>query len=110
MQARKIAGFVLGLGAFWAHGLCPAFGQGGIAFVPIPAPAVTGQTMTVTPAVSADRRYVRMSVNAYFNVVNGFTNYTTPLGAVGGGGVGGGGGLAALVDSAVVDSAAVAAV
>jgi hypothetical protein len=50
--------------------------------------------MTVTPAVSADRRYVRLSVDAYFNVVNGFSSFTTPLGAVsgsGGGGLGGGG-------------------
>ena len=42
--------------------------------------------MTVTPAVSADRRYVRLSVNPYFNAVNGFSTFTTPLGAVGGGG------------------------
>ncbi len=97
MRARKTAWLVLGLGAFWAQGHCPAFGQGAIAFVPIPAPAVSGQTMTVTPAVSADRRYVRLSVNAYFNAINGFTNYTAPLGAVGGGGVGaGGGGLGGL--------------
>jgi hypothetical protein len=47
--------------------------------------------MTVTPAVSADRRYVRLNVNAYFNAINGFTNFTTPLGAVSGGGAAGGG-------------------
>jgi hypothetical protein len=71
-----------------------AFGQGGaIAFVPIPAPAINGETMTVTPAVSPDRRYVRLSVNAYFSVVNGFSSFTTPLGAVSGGGGGVGGGL-----------------
>ena len=46
--------------------------------------------MTVTPVVSPDRRYVRLTVNAYFNAINGFTNFTTPLGAVGGGGGGGG--------------------
>ena len=44
--------------------------------------------MTVTPAVSADRRYVRLSVNPFFNDVNGFTSFTTPLGAVGGAGGG----------------------
>jgi hypothetical protein len=69
-----------------------ARGQGGIAFIPIPAPALSGETMTVTPAVTPDRRYVRLSVNGYFNAINGFTNYTAPLGAVSGGGGGGGGG------------------
>ena len=37
-------------------------------------------------------------MNAYFNAINGFTPFTTPLGAVsgGGGGGGGGGGLGGL--------------
>jgi hypothetical protein len=91
MRPRENAWVVLGLSVLWVQGLSPAtFGQGAIAFVPIPAPAVSGETMTVTPAVSPDRRYVRLSVNAYFNAINGFSNYTAPLGAVGGGGGGGG--------------------
>src|SRR5262249_29152570 len=53
--------------------------------------AFSGQTMTVTPAVTPDRRYVRLSVNAYFNVLNGFQSFTTPLAAVGGPVTGGGG-------------------
>jgi hypothetical protein len=94
MRPRKFAWVVFGLSASWVQGLSPhTYGQGAIAFVPIPAPAVSGQTMTVTPVVSPDRRYVRLSVNAYFNAINGFTNYTAHLGAVsGGGGAGGGGG------------------
>jgi hypothetical protein len=59
-----------------------------VAFIPIPAPAFNGQTVTVTPAVSADRRYVRLTVNPYFNAINGFTTFSTQLGAVGGGGGG----------------------
>ena len=77
------------------HGLSQqALGQfGAVAFEPIVAPALSGQTLTTTPVVSPDRRYVRLSVNGYFNAVNGFTNFTTPLGAVsGGGGLGGAGG------------------
>jgi hypothetical protein len=62
-----------------------------VAFEPIIGSAPTGETMTVTPAVSADRRYVRLSVNGFFNTVNGFTSFTTPLGAVGGVGASGGG-------------------
>ena len=48
--------------------------------------------MTVTPVVSADRRYVRLSVNAFFNDFNGFTTFSFPGGAVSGGGFGGFGG------------------
>jgi hypothetical protein len=62
----------------------------GIGFIP------SGETMTVTPAVSADRRYVRLSVDAFFNSFNGFTAFNIPA-AVGGGGFGGvGGGFAGM--------------
>ena len=70
-----------------------SFGQGAVAFDPIIGSAPSGQTMTVTPAVTADRRYVRLTVNGFFNTVNGFTSFNTPLGAVGGVGASGGGGL-----------------
>ena len=56
-----------------------------IAFVPDIGAVPTGATMTVTPVVSADRRYVRLSVNAFFNDLNGFTTFPV-LGAAGGGG------------------------
>ena len=95
---------VVGLAIMWAESLPSyAFGQA-VAFTPTVGMAPNGSTMTVTPAVTADRRYVRLSVNPYFNVVNGFTSFNTPLGAVsgsgrgglgggaGGGGLGGGGG------------------
>ena len=65
--------------------------------------------LDVTPAVSADRRYVRMSLGVSFNDILGFTTYSVPaavsgggaagmngllggLGGAGGGGAGGGGG------------------
>jgi hypothetical protein len=92
MPPVKCVWFVLGIGALCFQGLCPdTFGQGAVAFDPIIGSAPTGETMTVTPAVSADRRYVRLSVNPFFNTVNGFTAFNTPLGAVGGVGASGGG-------------------
>ena len=60
--------------------------------------------MTVTPAVSADRRYVRLSVNAFFNDLNGFTTFSFPGGAVGGGNFGGfGGGITAGMNGVIGD-------
>jgi hypothetical protein len=93
MPPVKCVWFVLGLATLCFQALAPdTFGQGAVAFDPIIGAAPTGQTMTVTPAVTADRRYVRLSVNPFFNVVNGFTSFSTPLGAVGGVGANGGGG------------------
>lgn len=92
MPPVKCVWFVLGLAILSFQCFAPdTFGQGAVAFDPIVGAAPTGETMTVTPAVSADRRYVRLSVNAFFNTVNGFSSFTTPLGAVGGVGSGGGG-------------------
>jgi hypothetical protein len=55
-----------------------------IAYMPIPGQALTGSTLGVTPVVSADRRYVRLTVNPSFNVLNGFSTFGIP-GAVSGG-------------------------
>lgn len=49
-----------------------------------------GVSLGATPAVSADRRYVRLSLGVGFQTVNGFTNFPVPA-AVGGGGIRGGG-------------------
>jgi hypothetical protein len=92
MPPVKCVWFVLALATLSLQCFAPdTFGQGAVAFEPSVGMAPTGETMTVTPAVSADRRYVRLSVNAFFNTVNGFSSFTTPLGAVGGVGSGGGG-------------------
>ncbi len=93
---RIVAGFclMLTMGSVFESA---ARGQGAIAFTPQVGFVPNGATLSVTPAVSADRRYVRLSVNPYFNTINGFTTYSAPLGAVGGGGAGGGlGGLAGM--------------
>jgi hypothetical protein len=64
----------------------PALGQA-IGFQPIPAPLPSGAMLDVTPAVSADRRYVRLGINVSFNEISGFTTYSVPA-AVSGGGAG----------------------
>jgi hypothetical protein len=69
----------------------PAQGQA-VGFAPVPAPLPSGVILDVTPAVSADRRYVRLGVNASFNDILGFTTYSVPA-AVGGGGAAGLNGL-----------------
>ncbi len=77
----------------WAWGTVrPAHAQGAaIAYEPVVNWYLNGAALTATPVVSADRRYVRMTLNPYFNTVNGFTTYSAQVGAVSGGGVVGGG-------------------
>src|SRR5262249_21713662 len=60
--------------------------------------------LTATPVVSADRRYVRLTLNPIFNALEGFDTFSIPgavsggpggpgaLGGLGGGGLGGVGG------------------
>src|SRR5208282_1002284 len=73
-----------GLITLGIQGLLPHARGQAIAFEPVIGQALTGSTLGVTPVVSADRRYVRLSVNPSFNVLNGFTTFGIP-GAVSGG-------------------------
>ncbi len=102
---KRMMTFALGL---FALALClqrPAKAQ--IAYAPEIGTLPSGVTMTVTPAVSADRRYVRLTVNAFFNNVNNIQTFSFPGGAVGGqfgGGFGGfGGGAAAGMNGVIGD-------
>ena len=61
-----------------------AHGQAGVAFQPIVGAANNGVALPGTAVVSADRRYVRLSVNPQFNGIEGFSTYSVPA-AVGGG-------------------------
>jgi type II secretory pathway component GspD/PulD (secretin) len=49
-----------------------------------------GVQLMVTPVVSHDRRYVRLSINPTFITFRQFESFSLPGGAVGGGGLGGG--------------------
>jgi hypothetical protein len=68
-----------------------------VAFFPIPAVVNDGASLNVTPVATGDRRYVRLSLNATFTGVQGFSTFPVP-GAVSGGPGGGlpGGGLGGL--------------
>ena len=73
---------------YYIASLTPIVGPGAIAFNPTPAPLNDGVTLSVTPVVSADRRYVRLSLAPNFQTINGLQSFPV-AGAVGGGGLGG---------------------
>jgi len=73
---------------YYVQSLIPIIGPGSVAFQPSVAALNNGVTLQVTPVVTADRRYVRLSLSPFFQVVNGFTSITVPA-AVGGAGLGG---------------------
>ncbi|MFN9237114.1 MAG: hypothetical protein ACK6D4_21025 [Planctomyces sp.] len=80
-------------------GQIPNLAPGAVGFQPIVAPFPDGISLTVSGVVSADRRYVRLSMSPFFSQiidVQTFTNVNAGgaggLGGGGGGGFGGGGG------------------
>jgi len=71
--------------------LAPSVSAQAVAFQPGVASFPNGVSMSATPVVSADRRYVRLGVTPYFTGLQGFDTFPIPA-AVGGGGFGGAGG------------------
>ncbi len=69
-----------------------AMAQGAVAFAPQVGSVADGIGMGVTPVVSADRRYVRLSIGVGSSTVDGFQSIGIPAAVGGGGGVAGGGG------------------
>ncbi len=95
-------------------GVCLAGPRGAeaqaIAFAPTVATIPDGVSLNAIPVVSADRRYVRLSVNPSFQVVNSIQSFPIPFavsglgsgGGAGGGGAGGaGGGAGGLLGTAM---------
>jgi type II secretory pathway component GspD/PulD (secretin) len=74
---------------YYVSELIPIVGPGSVAFLPIPAPFNNGVLLSVTPVVSADRRYVRMTLAPTFTALESFFTVAVPA-AVGGSGLGGG--------------------
>jgi hypothetical protein len=74
--------------------LSPALPAQAVGFFPVPSALPVGPTLGVTPVVSADRRYVRLSLNAQFIDNASFTTLSVP--AAVGGGPGGPGALGRL--------------
>ena len=102
MTMKKRLGCALGLIALAGCLQTPARAQ--IAYVPEVGAIPSGVTMTVTPVVSPDRRYVRLSVNTFVNSLIGFQTLSFPGGAVGGGNFGGlGGGFNAGMNGVIGD-------
>jgi hypothetical protein len=64
--------------------IAPATRGQGVAFQPVVGALPNGPTLGVTPAVSIDRRYVRLGINPQFLAIEGFNSYLVPA-AVGGG-------------------------
>ena len=69
--------------------LTPVVGPSAVAFIPQVASFPNGVQLFVTPVVSADRRYVRMTLSPFFTAIEGFNTIQVPA-AVGGSGLGGG--------------------
>lgn len=89
--------FKIGLAALGVALLCaPRAHAQGVAFEPIVGTFPSGAMMSTTPVVSADRRYVRLTINPQFTDLSSFATLSVP-GAVSGG-TGGAlpGGLAGL--------------
>jgi hypothetical protein len=80
-------GLVLAVGliALASQACVPSVSGQAIAYEPVVGFVPNGSTMTVTPVVSADRRYVRLSVSPFFNTNNGFQNFGIPAAVSGGG-------------------------
>ncbi len=68
--------------------MTPVVGAGAVAFQPQVSGFPDGVQLFVTPVVSADRRYVRLTLSPVFQTLVQFDTFTTSA-AVGGGGLGG---------------------
>ena len=80
-------------------GQTPVVGTGAVGFQPIIAPFNDGINLSVVAVISADRRYVRLSLAPFFNNIIDVQTFTqvsfggaAGIGGGGGGGFGGGGG------------------
>ena len=88
---------MLGLAAVsFAALLTPSAKAQAVAFQPIVSSFPEGAVLSVVPVVSADRRYVRLTVNPQFTALNGFDTLLVPAAVSGGPGGGLPGGLAGL--------------
>jgi type II secretory pathway component GspD/PulD (secretin) len=83
------ASIISGTLQYYVSSLTPIIGPGSVAYTPNVSAINSGVMLNVTPVVSADRRYVRMTLTPIFNSVNGFTTYQSGIAGVGGSGLGG---------------------
>jgi type II secretory pathway component GspD/PulD (secretin) len=82
---------------YYVQALLPIVAPGAVAYTPVIGLIPSGQTLTVTPVVSADRRYVRLTLTPFFNQLVALNTFSFP-----GAGVGGGfGGAGVLINTTV---------
>ena len=96
---RRLQVIVAGLLLISSSGLSSTARGQAVAYDPQIGLIPSGATMTVTPVVSPDRRYVRLGVNVFFNELNSLQTFSFPGGAVSGGGgaFGGFGGMNGVI-------------
>ncbi len=87
MRPGTVAAWGLVLASGLAFFSTSARGQA-VAFAPVIGTVPDGVLMDVTPVVSPDRRYVRLSVNVGFFGLQGFDTVVVPAAVAGGGGPG----------------------
>lgn len=80
MSRLKIGLVALGLAAL----LAPSARAQAVAFQPVIGSFPDGVMLSATPVVSADRRYVRLTVNPQFTALTGFDTFTVPAAVSGG--------------------------
>ncbi|MDG1894330.1 MAG: hypothetical protein P8J37_05430 [Fuerstiella sp.] len=71
-------------------GLIPVVGSGSVGFQPIIQPVSEGINLTVVAVISADRRFVRLSLAPQFNNIVDVFTFSFASGGAGGGAIGGG--------------------
>ena len=96
VQAPKVTSFngapasvQNGTQRYFVYSLQPVLAAGAIAYQPQIQGFNDGVFLTVTPVVSADRRYVRMTLSPVFNTLIQFENFTVPAAVGSLGGLGG---------------------
>jgi len=82
--------------------LNPVVAAGAVAFDPVVTPFFNGAFLGVQAVISADRRYVRLTVIPQFTSISGEKRFNVSGGAGGAGGLGGGGGGGAATAQAEI--------
>jgi hypothetical protein len=75
----------LGVAAFVVLSVLSSPSLAQVAFQPTVSAFPNGVTLSATPVVSADRRYVRLGMNPQFTGLEGFESYAVPAAVSGGG-------------------------
>jgi type II secretory pathway component GspD/PulD (secretin)/tetratricopeptide (TPR) repeat protein len=87
---------------YYVAQVTPIVGAGSVAFLPTPAPLLDGVFLSVTPVVSSDRRYVRLTMSPTFQTFAEFQTFPVPAAVASFGLAGGGGSITGQIQLPVV--------